>query len=112
MIEAGVQPFVELGLEIGYCARPCAVDVRLTASGGRAAQLVRDSEAVVQRILGAHIYGFDDDEMEAVVVRLLTGRKQFLALAESCTGGNLAHRITNVPGASAVFSGGIGELCQ
>ena len=107
MIEAGVRPFVELGLEVGYCARPGAVDVRLAASGGRAAQLVRDGEAVVRRILGAHIFGVDDDEMENVVVRLLADRKLSLALAESCTGGNLAHRVTNVPGASAVFSGGI-----
>lgn len=107
MIEAGVQPFVKLGLEVGYCARPGAVDVRLAATGEKAQQLVRDSEAVVQQILGAHIYGFDDDEMENVIVRLLTERKQTLALAESCTGGNLAHRVTNVPGASVVFAGGV-----
>jgi len=42
-----------------------------------------------------------------IVVRLLTERKLTLALAESCTGGGIAHRVTNVPGASAVFPGGI-----
>jgi len=45
--------------------------------------------------------------VEAAVVRLLTKREQTLALAESCTGGCLAHRVTNVPGASAVFPGGV-----
>lgn len=45
--------------------------------------------------------------LEANVVRLLTQRKQTLALAESCTGGCLAHRITNIPGASAVLLGGV-----
>jgi nicotinamide-nucleotide amidase len=44
---------------------------------------------------------------ETRIVRLLTARKQTLALAESCTGGYIAHRVTNVPGASAIFSAGI-----
>jgi PncC family amidohydrolase len=48
----------------------------------------------------------NDEEIEAVVVRLLSERKQTLAVAESCTGGCLAHRLTNVPGASAVFLAG------
>jgi nicotinamide-nucleotide amidase len=106
MIEAGVQPFVQAGLQVGYCARPGAVDVRLAAGGAPAARLVQAGAAVVQEILRGHIFGFDDDEMEAVVVRLLTRRKRTLALAESCTGGNIAHRLTNVPGASVVFLGG------
>jgi len=45
--------------------------------------------------------------MEADVVRLLTRRGKTLALAESCTGGFIANRITNVPGASKIFLGGI-----
>jgi len=45
--------------------------------------------------------------LEADVLRQLAQRKQTLALAESCTGGCLAHRLTNVPGASAVFLGGV-----
>ena len=106
-VEADLQALVKRGLEIGYCARPGAVDVRLTASGAGAENLVRDGGAIVQKILGSSIYGFDDDEIENVVVRLLTEQKRTLALAESCTGGNIAHRITNVPGASAVFLGGV-----
>jgi nicotinamide-nucleotide amidase len=83
------------------------VDVRLTASGAAAEEVVRAGEAVIERILGANIFGFDDDEIENVVVRLLTQKRKTLAVAESCTGGDLAHRVTNVPGASTVFLGGV-----
>jgi nicotinamide-nucleotide amidase len=107
MVEGDLQPLVKRGLAVGYCARPGAVDVRLTASGADARKLVCDGELVVGKILGANLFGFDDDEIEDVVVRLLTEKQQTLALAESCTGGDLAHRVTNVPGASAVFLGGV-----
>ena len=46
-------------------------------------------------------------KIEGVVIRLLAKRQQTLALAESCTGGCIAHQLTNVPGASAVFLGGV-----
>ena len=107
LVESDLQPFVKRGLEIGYCARPGAVDVRLTASGTAAEKLVRAGEAVVQKILGENIFGFDDDEIENVVVKLLAQNKKTLALAESCTGGLMANRITDVPGASEVFIGGV-----
>ncbi len=107
MVETELQPLVEGGLGIGYCARPGSVDVRLTASGVNAAALVCAAEGIVQKILGPNIFGADDDEIEQVVVRRLLERKQTLALAESCTGGNIGHRVTNVPGASAVFIGGV-----
>ena len=106
-IAALLQPLVAGGLELGYCARTGQVDVRLSASGGDASRLVNEAEVIVQNTLGSIIYGTDDDELETVVVRLLTERKQTLALAESCTGGCIAHRITNVPGASAVLLAGL-----
>ena len=102
-IQTPLAALVAAGLEIGYCARVGQVDVRLSARGADGEKMVHEAEAIVRKILNAQIYGVDDEEIEAVVVRLLTGRKQTLALAESCTGGCLAHRVTNVPGASAVF---------
>jgi nicotinamide-nucleotide amidase len=107
MIAAGLEPLLPRGLEVGYCARVGQVDVRLAATGADAAQIVDAAATVVQKILGAAIYGFEEDEIERVVVRLLTERNKTLALAESCTGGGIANRITNVPGASAILLGGV-----
>lgn len=110
-VQEKIQPplaaLVAAGLEVGYCARVGQVDVRLTARGADAGKIVRAGEVIVQKILGVSIYGFDDEEIEQVVVRLLMERKKTLALAESCTGGFIANKITNVPGASEIFPGGI-----
>jgi nicotinamide-nucleotide amidase len=90
------------GIELGYCARPGEVDLRII---GERSALDR-AEAIITAGLGASIFSSDGRSLEEVVVKLLTDRKQTLAVAESCTGGFLAHRITNVPGASAVFVAG------
>lgn len=102
-LEEPLRPLVQRGLELGYCARVGQVDVRLAAQGHGAAELVREAETITQGQLSKHIYSLADEELEVVIVRLLTERKQTLALAESCTGGGLANRITNVPGASAIL---------
>jgi len=47
------------------------------------------------------------EPLENKIVRRLTERKQTLAVAESCTGGYISHRLTNVPGASVIFSAGL-----
>lgn len=93
----------DAGLEIGYCARIGEVDVRLAARGCGAQEDVAEGARIVRSVIGDYVYGTDDESLEQVLVRLLTERKQTLALAESCTGGYVAHRITNVSGASAVL---------
>jgi nicotinamide-nucleotide amidase len=90
------------GAEIGYCARPGEVDVRII--GPRAA--LDQADEIVSAELGNVIFAADDRTLEEVLVELLTKKKQTLATAESCTGGLLANRITNVPGASAIFLAG------
>jgi nicotinamide-nucleotide amidase len=90
------------GLELGYCARPGEIDLRLI---GETETLDR-AERIVREKLGTAIFSMDGSDLEEAVVKLLSARKQTLAIAESCTGGYLAHRITNVPGASAVLLAG------
>ena len=90
------------GIELGYCARPGEVDLRIIGEQPALDQ----AEAIISAGLGPAVFSSDGTSLEEAVVKLLTERKQTLAVAESCTGGFLAHRITNVPGASAVFLAG------
>ncbi len=69
-------------------------------------KLARLCEAIRAR-LGPLVYGSGEETMEEVVVRLLRERRRSIAVAESCTGGLLAERITSVPGASEVLLGGV-----
>ncbi len=61
----------------------------------------------IRRILGDAVYGQDVNSLEEVVVGMLREKKMKIALAESCTGGMLASKITSVPGASEIFDCGI-----
>lgn len=106
-INGPLASLVAQGLGVGYCAHVLQVDVRLAARGPAATMLVSKAEAIVRALLTKESFGEEDEELEAVIVRLLTARKQTLALAESCTGGALAQRLTNVPGASAVLLAGL-----
>ena len=89
-------------IELGYCAHAGAVDVRVI---GPTAELDR-AEAVIRGAFAESIYTASGETLEAAVVALLAKRGETIATAESCTGGYLAHRMTNVPGSSAVFLAG------
>ena len=90
------------GLEFGYCAHIGEVDLRLI--GPREAILTA-REIVVARF-GGFLVSDDGSSLEETVVRLLTEKRLTLATAESCTGGMISNRLTNVPGSSAVFTHG------
>ncbi|MBV9489490.1 MAG: competence/damage-inducible protein A [Verrucomicrobia bacterium] len=87
------------GLEVGYCARIGAVDLRLI---GKKATLAEADRLVRERLAG-NLVTTEDKEFQEVVVQQLIERGTSIAVAESCTGGHLADRITDVPGASEVF---------
>ena len=90
------------GIELGYCARPGEVDVRIVGK----AKAIEQADAIIRSTLGCSVFSAADETLEEVIVKLLVQRNQTVAVAESCTGGLLANRITNVPGASAVFFAG------
>ena len=86
------------------------VHLRVTAradSAEEADRLIAERAALVRERLGEALYGENDDPLEKAVVDLLKARGQTVATAESCTGGLVAQRITDVAGSSAVFPGGV-----
>jgi nicotinamide-nucleotide amidase len=91
---------------VGLSARAAGVDVRIIAratSGEQAQALVERTEANIREKLGDAIYGVDGVELEEVVGALLKQRRLKLAVAESCTGGLIGARITNIAGSSEYF---------
>jgi nicotinamide-nucleotide amidase len=102
------------GREGDVTATPLPADgevwVRLRARGATraaAAQALARVEERVAAALGEDCFGRDAESLEVVVGRLLLARRLTLAVAESCTGGLLGHRVTSVPGASAYFERGV-----
>lgn len=69
--------------------------------------LIAKMEANVRNILKENVYGVDDETLEEVVAKLLMDKNMTIALAESCTGGLIASRLTDIPGVSAVFMNSI-----
>jgi nicotinamide-nucleotide amidase len=83
-------------------------ELHLAADGAEAEALalIASREAELRELFAHKIFGADDDTLEGVVGRLLTERNETVSTAESCTGGLLASRITDVAGSSAYFMGG------
>lgn len=90
------------GLEYGYCARLGEVDVRLLGSE----EAVASGRAVMMEAYAKNFVSDDGSPVERVVVAQLKEKGLKLATAESCTGGLIASRVTDVPGSSAVFTHG------
>ena len=86
------------------------IKVRLTvkaADEDSAGAVLNEWEARIRGVVGDIVFGLDDETMESVVLGMLRGRGWTLGVAESVTGGLVGGRLTNVPGASQVFRGGV-----
>jgi nicotinamide-nucleotide amidase len=97
---------VSLGFRTAFPDNYLRPVVRAATEAEASARLERVCEAIEKR-LGPLIYGRDDETLELVLGRLLAARGLTLGVAESCTGGLLAERISAVPGASRYFRGGV-----
>jgi len=93
------------GIKVRITARGVGPDPAAAAAAADAA--VAAEEAEVRPLLGDHLFGVDEETMEAAVGKLLVAGGLSLAVAESITGGLIGARITDVPGASRWFRGGV-----
>ena len=104
-------PGTEMGsLPLAYLPGVFGVDLRVTAKGmerSRAERLVAAAVLKLRDRVGPYAYGEGDEDLAAVVLDQCRVGGLKLAVAESCTGGLLGERITNIPGSSDVFVGGV-----
>jgi len=95
-------------IKLAYLPTTGSVKLRLTTSGEGEEQKkeVQDQIDQVLPLIEKHVYGFDGEEIEEAIGRILKNQGLKLSVAESCTGGYLSHKITSVPGSSEWFHGG------
>jgi nicotinamide-nucleotide amidase len=100
--EAVGEALLALGIDPGYCARPGEVDVRVIGTPDQ----IEAAGSLLEKALGPALLPEEMRTLEHYIVAELARRNLRVATAESCTGGALANRLTNVPGSSAVFGYG------
>jgi len=97
-------------IKLAYLPSLGQVKLRLTGIGDDREQLKRDVLEQVEKLklyAGEYIYGYDKDQIEEAVGKMLQNSGKTIALAESCTGGYVTHLITSVSGSSAYYQGSI-----
>jgi nicotinamide-nucleotide amidase len=97
-------------IKLAYLPSLGIVKLRLTAFGEDLSSLSSDVETELARVMpliSSYVFGYEKEELAEVVGQLLRKAKASLSVAESCTGGNLAHQFTQIPGSSDYFKGGI-----
>lgn len=96
-------------MKLAYLPSPGMVRLRISAQGENEKQVTSDIQHQAQslyHLIGQHIYGEGEESLEAILLEKLREENRTLSLAESCTGGKIAHLLTSVPGASDAFVGG------
>lgn len=97
-------------VKLAYLPAPSGIELRISAtaeSEDEANEAVQKTIREIEARVGKYIFGREDDTLEAIVGQLLIDNDRTLAVAESCTGGQLGMQITATPGSSKYFLGGI-----
>ncbi len=110
-LAARLEPLVSSlkDVQVAYLPAYTGVDIRLRSAttGDKGRRIIESAAGKIETLLGDLTYGRDDATLEGVVGRLLAERQETLALAESCSGGLTASRVTDVPGSSAYMLGAV-----
>ena len=109
--ERNMPPFVHLA----YLPTPGIIRLRLSGTSTNKGELESTMDSLtaqLHEILGSAIIADEDIPLEAILGNMLKERHLTLSTAESCTGGNIAHRITEIPGSSEYFIGSVVAYCN
>lgn len=97
-------------IHLAYLPQPGIIRLRLTGTGKNVEILEKEMNNEIeklQKIAAPYIFAFQDDKLEQIIAKLLVEKNQTLSLAESCTGGYVAHLITSIAGSSRYFKGSV-----
>ena len=97
-------------IHLAYLPSPGMVKLRMSIYGGAEESVLKEriqrKEAELHAIIGEYIFGYEKETLQSVLVDKLKETGMTVSFAESCTGGMMAQKITDVPGASEIFQSG------
>jgi nicotinamide-nucleotide amidase len=107
---AGFEAQLPVNIKMAYLPASGIIKLRLTGTGTDRKSLSELVDQQVKNLYGVipeFIYGENEESLETVVGRLLMAKSKTVCTAESCTGGEIAHMLTSVPGSSAYYKGSV-----
>lgn len=99
-----------VGIALAYLPSPGAVKLRMSTYSGSTEQqttVLNEKEAELKLLINDYIFGYDKETLQGIIGNMLMEKGTSLSIAESCTGGNISHLVTTVPGSSAYFIAGL-----
>jgi len=112
VVNEKIEDILKIGgnVQMGIYPHPEEISVKITTtdkSANKVTSTINKIEKNIKSRLGNYIFGFDNEKLEQVIGKLLLKKKKTLSIAESCTGGLLADRITDIPGSTKYFQIGV-----
>ena len=112
VVNEKIEDILKIGgnVQMGIYPHPGEISVKITVtdkSANKVNSTINKIEKNIKSRLGYYIFGYDNEKLEQVIGKLLLKKKKTLSIAESCTGGLLADRITDIPGSTKYFQIGV-----